>query len=193
MDNDPRSIQPPIRYSRGDRLHPCRNRDAEILPHRELRPARATRISGPNSIGMSTGLGKLRARIKRLGQGQWVRLPTIPTECGQSYHMFYLILPSLDHRQGLIWHLSQRQIFAVHYLPPHVSPMGLRFGGHQGDCPGTEDFGRSLVAFSIFQRNANGANLGDALRRAGTRQQLSGSPRFAQTRLKKFRRKTLLS
>jgi hypothetical protein len=46
---------------------------------------------------------------------------------------------------------------------------------------------------SIFQRNANGANLGDALRRAGTRQQLSGSPRFAQTRLKKFRRKILLS
>jgi hypothetical protein len=70
MDNDPRSIQPPIRYSRGDRLHPCRNRDAEILLHRELRPARATRISRPNSIGTSTGLGKLRARIK-LGYGQW--------------------------------------------------------------------------------------------------------------------------
>ena len=103
MDNDPRSIHPPIRYSRGDRLRPCRNRDAEILPYRESRPARATRISGLNSIGMSTGLGKLRARIKRLGYGQWVRLPTIPTECEQSYHMFYFILPSPDRRRRLIW------------------------------------------------------------------------------------------
>jgi len=79
-----------------------------------------------------------------------VRLPTIPTECEQSYHMFYLVLPSPDHCQWLIWHLSQRQIFAVHYLPPHVSPMGLRFGGHQGDCPGTEDLADRLLHFSFF-------------------------------------------
>ena len=69
----------PLRYSRGDRLLPCRNRDAEILPHREVRPARATRISGPNSIGMSTGLGKLRAELNGWATDYGVRLPTIPT------------------------------------------------------------------------------------------------------------------
>jgi hypothetical protein len=42
-------------------------REVEILLHRKLRPARATRISGPNSIGMSTDPGKLRGRIKRVG------------------------------------------------------------------------------------------------------------------------------
>ena len=35
-----------------------------------------------------------------------VRLPTIPPECEQSYHMFYLILPSLERRQALISHLA---------------------------------------------------------------------------------------
>ena len=51
-------------------------REVEILLHRKLRPARATRISGPNSIGMSTDPGKLRARIKWLGYGQWGAIET---------------------------------------------------------------------------------------------------------------------
>jgi dTDP-4-amino-4,6-dideoxygalactose transaminase len=80
-----------------------------------------------------------------------VRLPTIPPECEQSYHMFYLILPSLDSRQALISHLSQREIFAVfHYLPLHLSPMGRTFGGREGDCPVTEKISEHLLRLPFY-------------------------------------------
>jgi dTDP-4-amino-4,6-dideoxygalactose transaminase len=80
-----------------------------------------------------------------------VRLPIIPPECEQSYHMFYVILPSLESRQALTSHLAGLGILAVfHYLPLHLSPMGLRFGGHQDDCPVTEDLADRLLRFPFF-------------------------------------------
>jgi dTDP-4-amino-4,6-dideoxygalactose transaminase len=80
-----------------------------------------------------------------------VRLPVVPPECEQSYHMFYAIMPSLESRQALISHLAGLGILAVfHYLPLHISPMGLRFGGRQGDCPVTEDLADRLIRFPFF-------------------------------------------
>jgi dTDP-4-amino-4,6-dideoxygalactose transaminase len=75
-----------------------------------------------------------------------VQLPYVPSHCDQPYHMFYLLLPSLELRQGLIAHLRQRGIESVfHYLPLHVSEMGRRFGGKPGDCPVTERASDQLV------------------------------------------------
>jgi dTDP-4-amino-4,6-dideoxygalactose transaminase len=80
-----------------------------------------------------------------------VRLPIIPPECEQSYHMFYVIMPSLESRQALISHLAGLGILAVfHYLPLHLSPAGLRFGGDQGDCPVAEDLADRLLRFPFF-------------------------------------------
>jgi dTDP-4-amino-4,6-dideoxygalactose transaminase len=80
-----------------------------------------------------------------------VRLPIVPAECEQSYHMFYLIMPSFESREALISHLAGFGILAVfHYLPLHLSPMGLRFGGHQGECPVTEDLADRLVRLPFF-------------------------------------------
>src|SRR5258708_641736 len=80
-----------------------------------------------------------------------VRLPIVPAECEQSYHMFYLIMPSFESRQALISHLSGFGILAVFpYLPLHLSPMGLRFGGRQGDCPVTEDLADRLLRLPFF-------------------------------------------
>jgi len=43
--------------------------------------------------------------------------------------------------------LSQPEIFAVfRYLPLHLSPMGRRFGGRQGDCPVTEKISERCYA-----------------------------------------------
>ena len=79
------------------------------------------------------------------------RLPIIPPECEQSYHMFYLIMTSFESRQALISHLAGLGILAVfHYLPLHLSPMGLRFGGRQGDCPVTEDLADRLLRLPFF-------------------------------------------
>ena len=80
-----------------------------------------------------------------------VRLPVVPPECEQSYHMFYILLPSLRHRQRLIDHLAQRGILAVfHYLPLHCSPMGRKFGGREGDCPVTERISDQLLRLPFF-------------------------------------------
>ena len=80
-----------------------------------------------------------------------VRLPIVPPECEQSYHMFYAIMPSLESRQALISHLAGLGILAVfHYLPLHLSPVGLRFGGRQGDCPITEDLADCLIRFPFL-------------------------------------------
>src|SRR5262249_28575553 len=90
------------------------------------------------------------------GLGDWaatnnVQLPTIPPECEQSFHMFYLVLPSLDCRDALTRHLSQHGISAVfHYLPLHLSPMGLRFGGRKGDCPVTERISDCLLRLPFY-------------------------------------------
>jgi dTDP-4-amino-4,6-dideoxygalactose transaminase len=87
-----------------------------------------------------------------------VRLPVVPDHCEQSYHMFYLLMSSLEERQALIRHLEARGINSVfHYLPLHLSGMGHRFGGKEGDCPVTERVSDRLVRLPFH----NDLNEGD--------------------------------
>lgn len=80
-----------------------------------------------------------------------VRLPIIPADCEQAFHMYYLLLPSLEARQALIAHLKAEDILAVfHYLPLHLSEMGRRFGGRKGDCPVTEDASDRLLRLPFY-------------------------------------------
>ena len=90
--------------------------------------------------------------------GSWadqngVRLPFIPATCEQPYHMFYLLLPSLETRQALIAHLRAQGIISVfHYLPLHTSEMGRKMGGEPGDCPVTENISDCLVRLPFHNR-----------------------------------------
>ena len=80
-----------------------------------------------------------------------VRLPIVPAHCEQPYHMFYLLMPSLKQRQALIAHLKAHGILSVfHYLPLHLSEMGRRFGGKEGDCPVTEDVSDRLLRLPFY-------------------------------------------
>jgi dTDP-4-amino-4,6-dideoxygalactose transaminase len=75
-----------------------------------------------------------------------VRLPVVPPYCEQPYHMFYIVLPTLEQRQAMIEYLNEREINSVfHYLPLHLSEMGQRFGGREGDCPVTENVSDRLL------------------------------------------------
>ena len=80
-----------------------------------------------------------------------VGLPCIPNHCDQSFHMFYLLMPSLEQRQALIDHLKRNNILSVfHYMPLHLSKMGRSFGGKQGDCPVTEDISDRLLRLPFY-------------------------------------------
>jgi dTDP-4-amino-4,6-dideoxygalactose transaminase len=80
-----------------------------------------------------------------------VTLPTVPAHCEQAFHMFYLLLPTLERRTAFIEHLKQRGAAAVfHYLPLHLSPMGVRLGGKVGDCPVTEAISDRLVRLPFY-------------------------------------------
>lgn len=83
-------------------------------------------------------------------------LPTIPPECEQAFHMFYLIMPSLEKRQELITFLKNKGILSVfHYLPLHLSDMGKKFGGQEGDCPVTEDLSDRLLRLPFYNSFTN--------------------------------------
>jgi len=80
-----------------------------------------------------------------------VQLPTVPPECEQSYHVFYMVMPSLASRQALINHLKAEGILSVfHYLPLHLSDMGVQYGGKPMDCPITERLGDCLIRLPLF-------------------------------------------
>jgi dTDP-4-amino-4,6-dideoxygalactose transaminase len=82
---------------------------------------------------------------------QGVGLPFVPSHCEQPFHMFYLLMPSLQQRQGLIKSLNSQGIQSVfHYVPLHLSPMGQRFGGRPGDCPVTESVSDRLVRLPFY-------------------------------------------
>ncbi len=89
--------------------------------------------------------------LEHWARSQNVGLPWVPPDRAQSYHMFYLMMPSLAERQRLIQHLREQGIHAVfHYLPLHRSPMGLRFGGEQSRCPVTEMVSDRILRLPFF-------------------------------------------
>lgn len=89
--------------------------------------------------------------LAKWGDLHGVQLPTIPDHVEQSYHMYYMLLPSLEIRTKLINHLKERDILSVfHYLPLHISDMGRQFGGQEGDCPVTEDVADRLLRLPFF-------------------------------------------
>ena len=80
-----------------------------------------------------------------------VQMPFVPAHCEQTYHMFYMLFPSLEKRTAAIAHLKERGIQAVfHYLPLHLSPMGEKYGGKVGDCPVTEQISDQLLRLPFY-------------------------------------------
>ncbi len=90
------------------------------------------------------------------GLGNWavdngVRLPIVPVNCEQSFHMFYLLMPNLPVRTEFIEFLKAKGVMAVfHYLPLHLSDMGRKFGGFEGEFPVTEKISDQLVRLPFY-------------------------------------------
>ncbi len=79
------------------------------------------------------------------------RLPVVPGDCEQAYHMFYLVLPSSDYRDELISHLKASGILSVfHYVPLHLSVAGKKFAARPSCCPVTEDISARLLRLPFY-------------------------------------------
>ena len=80
-----------------------------------------------------------------------IQLPFVPEYCKQSYHMFYLIMPSLESRTQFIIDLKKNGLHAVfHYLPLHLSPMAKRLSKKRAICPNTEEISNRIVRLPFF-------------------------------------------
>ena len=98
-------------------------------------------------------LENLRPLAERHGLG----LPSVPGQCEQAFHLFYLKTRNVDERTSLIGHLRNKGILAVfHYTPLHLSVMGQRFGGRAGQCPVAEDISERLLRLPFFNAITRG-------------------------------------
>jgi len=80
-----------------------------------------------------------------------IQLPSVPQHCEQPFHMYYLVVPTLEQRQRLINYLNSADINSVfHYLPLHLSRMGRKFGGKDGQCPVAESVSDRLVRLPFY-------------------------------------------
>ena len=89
--------------------------------------------------------------LQTLTRSYPISLPFVPEHCVQPYHLFYILVDSVATRQALIDHLKARGILSVfHYLPLHLSRMGIAFGGLKGQCPVTEDVSDRLLRLPFY-------------------------------------------
>jgi len=105
------------------------------------------RIQAKRKYIWSTYFQELSGWAEKTG----VQLPNVPDYCEQPSHLFYLLMPDMEIRtRFLSWMKSQEILCVFHYLPLHLSDMGLQLGGKPGDCPVTEDISDRLVRLPLF-------------------------------------------
>jgi len=89
------------------------------------------------------------------GLRDWARehgvgVPTVPADREQSYHMFYLLLPTLGERTRFISAMNELGVNTVfHYTPLHLSEEARRLGS-RGTAPLTEDLSDRLVRLPFY-------------------------------------------
>lgn len=80
-----------------------------------------------------------------------IELPSIPKDCVQNAHMFYIKLRDIEDRSALIAYLKEAEIMAVfHYIPLHACPAGERFGRFHGEDSFTTRESERLLRLPLF-------------------------------------------
>jgi dTDP-4-amino-4,6-dideoxygalactose transaminase len=91
------------------------------------------------------------AGLSPLADEHLLRLPVTPEGCSTNYHLFFILLPDRETRNGLLSHLKEHGIRATfHYIPLHSSPMGKKYGYKESDLPLTEDLSARLLRLPFF-------------------------------------------
>jgi dTDP-4-amino-4,6-dideoxygalactose transaminase len=79
------------------------------------------------------------------------RLPVVPDECEQAYHMFYVLLRDAETRNHVLSTLNGQGIYATfHYVPLHSAPGGVRVAARPTDCPVTDQISATLLRLPFY-------------------------------------------
>jgi dTDP-4-amino-4,6-dideoxygalactose transaminase len=89
--------------------------------------------------------------LQPLEEMSLLRLPNVPRNCDSNPHLFYILLPNQEIRDGLIEYLASLEIrSAFHFVPLHTSPMGEQLGYGPGQLPVTEKLSACLLRLPFF-------------------------------------------
>jgi len=90
-------------------------------------------------------------RLEACERAGRIRRPVIPAGCRHNAHLYYILLPSLAHRNRLIERLRAREIRSVfHYVPLHSSPAGRRYGRTASAMTNTDRAGDCLLRLPLW-------------------------------------------
>ena len=80
-----------------------------------------------------------------------IRRPTVPDNCMQNGHMYYVVLDSGQSRTRILERLRNSGIGAIsHYVPLHSSPAGQLFGRVHGEMVNTDFIGENLFRLPLW-------------------------------------------
>lgn len=80
-----------------------------------------------------------------------VKTPVVPSFATSSHHCFHIRFSSEATRGEFLRHCDERGVNAVfHYQALNSSPMGIKLGGREGQCPVAERASKCLVRLPLF-------------------------------------------
>lgn len=90
-------------------------------------------------------------QLKDLESSNKLQCIKIPKYNTPNYHIFYIIVDTPKIRDSLLLYLKENGIGAVfHYIPLHLSPMGVKYGYKEGDFPISESKSMCLIRLPMF-------------------------------------------
>jgi len=86
-----------------------------------------------------------------LAEDGLIDLPFVPQKKRCNSHLFYILLKDENTRNALMNFLQSHGILAIfHYLPLHLSPIGLSMGYKAGQFPVTESVSGRLLRLPLY-------------------------------------------
>jgi dTDP-4-amino-4,6-dideoxygalactose transaminase len=80
-----------------------------------------------------------------------LRLPIVPADRVQAYHMFYVLMPDRALRDHALEVMHERGVNATfHYVPLHSSPGGQKFSARRTECPVTDNISGRLLRMPFY-------------------------------------------
>jgi dTDP-4-amino-4,6-dideoxygalactose transaminase len=137
-----------------------------------------------------TAFDRYRRMLEPHAERHGYRLPTIPPDREQAYHMFYVLLPDAETRdRGLAGMRDQGVLATFHFVPLHNSPGGRRFAARDVPCPVSERVSARLLRLPFYTEltSAEAEEVVDAFlaalppRAARTRRHSESTPTAAST------------